>query len=57
MTDDGEKDDKSRSSLPMTSFNMVNSIVGSGVIGKSHWDQFIATLSVIGDSTSTLGQW
>lgn len=33
VTDEPEKDDKSRSGIPMTSFNMVNSIVGSGVIG------------------------
>jgi len=29
------EDDKPQSSLPLASFNYINSIIGSGVIGKS----------------------
>lgn len=31
---DDEKDERDKSSLPWASFNFINSIIGSGVIGK-----------------------
>ncbi|VDI61351.1 Hypothetical predicted protein [Mytilus galloprovincialis] len=33
VTDEGDKNGQEQSSMPMTSINMINSIVGSGVIG------------------------
>ncbi|KAK2140236.1 hypothetical protein LSH36_1426g00012, partial [Paralvinella palmiformis] len=35
LVEDVEEQDKPRSSLPMASFNFINSIIGSGIIGKS----------------------
>ena len=31
---DDSKDEKGQSNVPMTSFNFINSIIGSGIIGE-----------------------